>query len=90
MSKNHEGKDSQGRSGSQIRQVQEAISRRPFGWEWMWSLGITAAAGVGGVTAKEPLALTHQSPSARAPTARPRKEKIPKDANTATCSKGSL
>lgn len=48
MSKNHEGKDSRGRSGSQIRQVQEAISRRPFGWEWMWSLGITAAAGVGG------------------------------------------
>lgn len=42
------------------------------------------------VTAKEPVALTYQSPSARAPTARPRKEKIPKDANTATCSKGSL
>lgn len=46
--------------------------------------------GEGGVTAKKPVALTHQNPSARAPTARPRKEKIPKDANTATCSKGSL
>lgn len=43
-----------------------------------------------GSTAKEPVALTHQSPSARAPTARPRQEKIPRDANTATCSKGSL
>lgn len=43
-----------------------------------------------GITAKEPVTLTHQSPRARAPTARPRKEKIPRDANTATCSKGSL
>lgn len=36
------------------------------------------------------LAVTYQSPSARAPAASPRKEKIPKDANTATCSRGSL
>lgn len=36
------------------------------------------------------MAVTYHSPSARAPAASPRKEKIPKDANTATCSRGSL
>lgn len=43
-----------------------------------------------GLEAKAPMAVTYQSPSARAPAASPRKEKIPKDASTATCSRGSL
>ena len=41
-----------------------------------------------GSEAKGPV--TYQSPSARAPATSPRKEKIPKDASTATCSRGSL
>lgn len=36
------------------------------------------------------MAVTYQSPNARAPAANPRQEKIPKDASTAICSRGSL
>lgn len=43
-----------------------------------------------GSESEGPMAATYQSPSARAPAASPRKEKIPKDASTATCSSGSL
>lgn len=43
-----------------------------------------------GSEAEGPLAVTYQSPSAKAPAASPRKEKIPKDASTAICSRGSL
>lgn len=43
-----------------------------------------------GSEAETPMTVTYQSPSARAPAANPRREKIPKDAITATCSRGSL
>lgn len=43
-----------------------------------------------GSEAEAPMAVTYQSPSARAPATNPRKEKIPKDARIAICSRGSL
>lgn len=36
------------------------------------------------------MAVTYQSPSARAPATSPKKENIPKDASIATCSRASL
>lgn len=62
-----------------------------FGAPGILSTGITGAKNPGfwGPSFPSGLSLS-QSPSARAPAASPRKEKIPKDANTATCSRGSL
>lgn len=55
------------------------------------STGIMGAKnpGFGGPSFPSGLSLS-QSPNARAPATSPRREKIPKDASTATCSRGSL